>query len=93
MDAAIAAHGTVFEQRAGDLVLIPPEMWHAVYHHTATAAVAGQFASRPAWPGVLRHVGRFVGSDALAGVRGAASADAWTPARLAGEALRCQRAS
>ncbi|XRB07925.1 JmjC domain-containing protein [Pycnococcus provasolii] len=87
VEEAIQNHGITVHQSEGELVIIPPECFHQVYHHTATVAIAGQYADNTNWPIVCRHVGRWVGMPALEQVVGEQQAAEWTPERLAEVAI------
>jgi hypothetical protein len=51
-------------QREGDLLLIPPAMWHQTYHCGPTMAEAGQYMSAGNADGVYRHMLAWCGADA-----------------------------
>jgi ribosomal protein L16 Arg81 hydroxylase len=43
-------------QEAGEMIFIPPKMWHQVYHLEPSVAVAGQLMNEANEMGVYRHI-------------------------------------
>jgi hypothetical protein len=56
LPASLAASALRCTQQEGDLLLIPPAMWHQTYHAGPTLAVAGQFCSSGNARGIFTHI-------------------------------------
>lgn len=85
LPAALAASAVRCVQREGELLLIPPAMWHQTYHLGPTAAVAGQYCNERNARGVFRHILGWCGvgdSEAEALLTTSAFCDAPLPTRV-----------
>jgi len=56
------AGATVFVQREGELLLIPPDWWHQTYHLSPTVAVASQLLNAHCEASCFRHIMRWTGA-------------------------------
>lgn len=43
-------------QEVGEMILIPPGMWHQVYHLESSVAIAGQFMNSGNELGIFKHI-------------------------------------
>lgn len=55
-ESRLEATRTTILQREGELILIPPNVFHQTYHLEPTVAVAGQYMCSDNAPSVLNHI-------------------------------------